>query len=746
MLFRVSRLESLQTLVDSGGEMDCGADSSAKRDVSFSEECETCSMLREIVRCTGPGMADDSTEWLIQAIRAVRDNHSAGASLTAKEVHRLLTESGLELTVSEVKRASSKAAKKAAQTVDPQATSGQSARSGSSTQMAATTGIGDNLRALSLATSAEQVSHDAQFLTALADACQQIDPSFAKEALRSSRSAMHKYRMSKRVQIACWSLMIEVVSNIFKGKRCEQEIDAIKMAMDEGAALAAAQTLTDFQDDMDVALLACNAITTFRFADVLLPQASFVALAGTLRCARSKEVQERVCDTLCTLTCKSLPGTAAVAINGGVFDAVSAVLQQPGSSLSPGMVDCAVGLLGNLLMGGQVHDLEISPSSFCDWTSTVMGVFSDHKESVEAATSCAGFLANLFSLAAPPETNQPGRPIDHGMFDTLYAKFRMSNAAAEGILTCVSMGAFDLLADALYEHCTEPRCVQAILMAASHACMGRGEAMNNRRMALVASRFPAKLIKLMRSPDRCQHQGAPVEQWVLCCRVLSNLTSDCEDRLTKGAGLFDWANLKQVQERLVSLGVFESLTKLLTMYPRALEEDAGGVCRVLLEDALELEQTAGSGPMPPCRRHVDAAIDAGTKAALALAVSHPGSEAAKALLVMGMTWEDITEFAIRIRPAGGGKTTVISRGSLAFHVDPQAQERAHLQCAKCGARPNAEMRLRNCARCHKTKYCSDICQRADWQRHKQQCVRCEAPPIDRSRPADAILEAFSRMA
>lgn len=53
---------------------------------------------------------------------------------------------------------------------------------------------------------------------------------------------------------------------------------------------------------------------------------------------------------------------------------------------------------------------------------------------------------------------------------------------------------------------------------------------------------------------------------------------------------------------------------------------------------------------------------------------------------------------------------------------PSAQPQPKKQCANCGAAGGDGVKLRRCAGCRRTRYCSAECQAAHWPEHKLICA------------------------
>jgi hypothetical protein len=64
-------------------------------------------------------------------------------------------------------------------------------------------------------------------------------------------------------------------------------------------------------------------------------------------------------------------------------------------------------------------------------------------------------------------------------------------------------------------------------------------------------------------------------------------------------------------------------------------------------------------------------------------------------------------------------------------VGPPAAAAAALQpeTAACGLCGETQGPVSACGRCRSVRYCSPACQRADWRRHKPDCVAREALPV-----------------
>ena len=49
-----------------------------------------------------------------------------------------------------------------------------------------------------------------------------------------------------------------------------------------------------------------------------------------------------------------------------------------------------------------------------------------------------------------------------------------------------------------------------------------------------------------------------------------------------------------------------------------------------------------------------------------------------------------------------------------------------MACTTCKKGPPEIQNMKNCAKCHKTPYCSRECQKADWKAHKKICSKLAA--------------------
>eukprot|EP00035_Acanthoeca_spectabilis_P013933 m.263115 g.263115 ORF g.263115 m.263115 type:complete len:646 (+) comp16007_c0_seq24:233-2170(+) len=49
------------------------------------------------------------------------------------------------------------------------------------------------------------------------------------------------------------------------------------------------------------------------------------------------------------------------------------------------------------------------------------------------------------------------------------------------------------------------------------------------------------------------------------------------------------------------------------------------------------------------------------------------------------------------------------------------------RCDQCAKLPEQQGLLKICSRCRKTRYCSQVCQRASWKQHKRECIAAEEP-------------------
>ncbi|KAJ5920993.1 hypothetical protein N7466_009319 [Penicillium verhagenii] len=53
--------------------------------------------------------------------------------------------------------------------------------------------------------------------------------------------------------------------------------------------------------------------------------------------------------------------------------------------------------------------------------------------------------------------------------------------------------------------------------------------------------------------------------------------------------------------------------------------------------------------------------------------------------------------------------------------EDQGRENVDQKCAGCGTTPSLDKPLRRCAQCQSIYYCSRVCQRGDWKKHKVNC-------------------------
>ncbi|KAJ5933553.1 hypothetical protein N7454_005882 [Penicillium verhagenii] len=53
--------------------------------------------------------------------------------------------------------------------------------------------------------------------------------------------------------------------------------------------------------------------------------------------------------------------------------------------------------------------------------------------------------------------------------------------------------------------------------------------------------------------------------------------------------------------------------------------------------------------------------------------------------------------------------------------EDQGRENVDQKCAGCGMTPSLDKPLRRCAQCQSIYYCSRVCQRAHWKKHKVDC-------------------------
>jgi hypothetical protein len=75
-------------------------------------------------------------------------------------------------------------------------------------------------------------------------------------------------------------------------------------------------------------------------------------------------------------------------------------------------------------------------------------------------------------------------------------------------------------------------------------------------------------------------------------------------------------------------------------------------------------------------------------------------------------WENIKQNLFQFMP-------VMQRGSLAtssVRTPPQAIISTH--CSLCG---KSDIKLQQCSGCKRVVYCSKVCQRSDWKKHKGSC-------------------------
>jgi len=55
--------------------------------------------------------------------------------------------------------------------------------------------------------------------------------------------------------------------------------------------------------------------------------------------------------------------------------------------------------------------------------------------------------------------------------------------------------------------------------------------------------------------------------------------------------------------------------------------------------------------------------------------------------------------------------------------ESEKQEKSKKKCDYCKKKADEVKKLKKCATCLKTRYCSQECQRADWKNHKNVCSK-----------------------
>ncbi len=93
------------------------------------------------------------------------------------------------------------------------------------------------------------------------------------------------------------------------------------------------------------------------------------------------------------------------------------------------------------------------------------------------------------------------------------------------------------------------------------------------------------------------------------------------------------------------------------------------------------------------------------------------------------TYNPETEFVqwVFVIPAGRYSVSVIHRDAAKHAVVPPGYKASRIcrmaTCANCGKhKTQSGIKMKYCARCRITAYCSSECQKSDWSQHKKVCV------------------------